>query len=41
MNRRARQRFKVALAMVFCLLFQQAALAAYLCPLQQMPAGSK
>ena len=38
MNRRVRQRFKVALAMVFCLLFQQAALAAYLCPLQQMPA---
>jgi hypothetical protein len=35
MNRHARQRFKIVLAMVFCLLFQQAALAAYLCPLEQ------
>lgn len=24
--------------MIFCLLFQQAALAAYLCPVEQMPA---
>ena len=38
MNRRARQRFKIVLAMVLCLLFQQAALAAYLCPIEQMPA---
>lgn len=38
MNRHVRQRFRIVLAMVFCLLFQQAALAAYLCPLEQMPA---
>src|SRR5207342_1281123 len=38
MNRHARQRFRIVLVMVFCLLFQQAALAAYLCPLEQMPA---
>lgn len=38
MNRHARQRFKIILVTVFCLLFQQAALAAYLCPVQRMPA---
>jgi hypothetical protein len=38
MNRHVRQRFKVLLVTVFCLLFQQAALAAYLCPLEQIPA---
>ena len=38
MNGHSRQRFKVVLVTVFCLLFQQVALAAYLCPLQQMPA---
>jgi hypothetical protein len=38
MNRHARQRFRIALGMIFCLLFQQFALAAYACPLEQMPA---
>ncbi|WP_036171175.1 hypothetical protein [Noviluteimonas dokdonensis] len=38
MTRRARHRLRIALLAVFCLLFQQAALAAYLCPLEQMPA---
>lgn len=38
MTRHARQRLKIVLVMVFCLLFQQAALAAYLCPLEKMPA---
>ena len=38
MNRHTSQRFRIVLVMVFCLLFQQAALAAYLCPLEQMPA---
>lgn len=38
MTRHARQRLQVVLVVVFCLLFQQAALAAYLCPLQQIPA---
>ena len=38
MNRHARQRFRIVLATILCLLFQQAALAAYLCPLEQMPA---
>ena len=38
MNRHARQRYKIVLVTVFCLLFQQTALAAYLCPIEQMPA---
>ncbi|MGO4551252.1 hypothetical protein AB4059_09120 [Lysobacter sp. 2RAF19] len=38
MTRRARHRLRVALLAVFCLLFQQFALAAYLCPIEQMPA---
>ena len=38
MTRRARQRLRIALSVIFCLLFQQAALAAYLCPIEQMPA---
>lgn len=38
MPRRASQRLRIAVLVIFCLLFQQAALAAYLCPLEQMPA---
>ncbi|MUV13380.1 hypothetical protein [Noviluteimonas gilva] len=38
MTRRARHRLRIALTVIFCLLFQQAALAAYLCPMEQMPA---
>ena len=38
MIRRSRHRLKLALVVILCLLFQQAALAAYLCPLEQMPA---
>ena len=38
MTRRARHRLRIALLAVVCLLFQQAALAAYLCPIEQMPA---
>jgi len=38
MIRRSRHRLKLALLVILCLLFQQAALAAYLCPLEQMPA---
>lgn len=38
MPRRASQRLRIAALVIFCLLFQQAALAAYLCPLEQMPA---
>lgn len=37
MNRHARQRVKVVLV-IFCLLFQQVALAAYLCPLERLAA---
>ena len=37
MNLRARQHFKIVVVMVFCLLFQQVAMAAYACPLEQMP----
>jgi hypothetical protein len=36
-TKRARQRLRIALAVIFCLLFQQMALAAYVCPVQQMP----
>lgn len=38
MTRLPRQRLRIALAVIFCLLFQQAALAAYFCPMEQMPA---
>lgn len=38
MTRRARHRLQIAILVITCLLFQQAALAAYLCPLDQMPA---
>lgn len=37
MTRRTRQRLRTALAVIFCLLFQQVALAAYACPTGQMP----
>jgi len=37
MSRRRRQRLRIALVVIFCLLFQQAALATYACPLEQMP----
>lgn len=37
MTRRARQRLRTALAVIFCLLFQQVAVAAYACPAGQMP----
>lgn len=37
MTRRARQRLRIVVLVIFCLLFQQAALAAYLCPQEQMP----
>ena len=38
MIRRSRHRLKVALLVILCLLFQQAALAAYLCPIDQVHA---
>lgn len=38
MPRRARHRLQIAFLVILCLLFQQAALAAYLCPMEQMPA---
>jgi len=38
MTRRVRHRLRIALAVIFCLLFQQVALAAYACPMEQMPA---
>ena len=38
MTRRARHRLRIAVLAIVCLLFQQAALAAYLCPIEQMPA---
>ena len=37
MTRRTRHRLRIALLAIVCLLFQQAALAAYLCPMEQMP----
>ena len=37
MRLRARHRLRIALAVILCLLFQQVALAAYACPLEQMP----
>ena len=38
MTRRTRHRLRIAFLAIVCLLFQQAALAAYLCPTEQMPA---
>ena len=38
MTRRTRHRLQIAVLVILCLLFQQAALAAYLCPMEQMPA---
>lgn len=38
MTRRARHRLRIALLVIVCLLFQQAALAVYLCPIERMPA---
>lgn len=37
MRLRIRHRFRIAVAVVLCLLFQQAAMVAYACPLQEMP----
>lgn len=37
MTHRARQRLRIALVVIVCLLFQQAALASYLCPMERMP----
>ena len=41
MTRRTRHRLQIATLVIICLLFQQAALAAYLCPMEQMPAETK
>lgn len=38
---RFRQRRRIVLMTLFCLLFQQLAMAAYACPLPQMPAQAK
>lgn len=38
MTRHARHRLRIVFVVIVCLLFQQAALAAYLCPVEQMPA---
>lgn len=38
MTRRTRHRLQIAVLVIVCLLFQQAALATYLCPMEQMPA---
>lgn len=37
MRLRIRHRFRIAVAVLLCLLFQQAAMVAYACPLQEMP----
>ena len=37
MTRRRRHRLRVLLLGIVCLLFQQVALAAYLCPMEQVP----
>lgn len=37
MRLRARHRIRLALVVIVCLLFQQLALAAYACPIEQMP----
>lgn len=36
-TRSARQRLRIAMLVLFCLLFQQAAMAGYLCPLGPTP----
>lgn len=38
MTRRIRKRLRIACVVIFCLLFEQLALASYLCPTEQMPA---
>lgn len=38
MTCRTRRRLQTAILVIACLLFQQAALAAYFCPMEQMPA---
>ena len=38
MPRRTRRRLQTAFLVIACLLFQQVALAAYFCPMEQMPA---
>lgn len=38
MHRHGHHRFRIAIVVVLCLLFQQAAMAAYACPLDRMPA---
>lgn len=40
MSRRGRHRLRIALVVILTLLFQQVALAAYQCPLEQEPATS-
>ena len=37
MIHRARHRLRMALVVVLCLLFQQVAVAAYVCPVERMP----
>ena len=37
MRLRARHRLRIALVVILCLLLQQGALAAYACPMEQMP----
>ena len=37
MTRHTRHRLRIAFVVTLCLLFQQVALAAYACPLEQMP----
>jgi hypothetical protein len=37
MTRRTRQRFHIILVVIYCLLFQQMALAAYACSTEQVP----
>ena len=34
---RVRHRLRIALVVILCLLYQQLALAAYVCPMEQMP----
>lgn len=41
MTRRTRHRLRIALLAIICLLSQQVALAAYFCPLDQMPAQTE
>lgn len=36
-----RSRFRIAVAVLLCLLFQQVAMAAYACPLKQPPATAR